>query len=352
MLRKIAIYILPAMLWMMAAHAAIVQDLYTAEVPVPDQSPEQHKKGLSNALLEVLVKLTGDSAVQSRPGVAALLAGPEQYVQQYHYQNQPVIKDNQLSLEQQLHLYVNFNANILDQALRNNAVPVWGKVRPATLVWLVLQERDDRQFIGLEDAGGLSALMDNRAQERGIPLLHPVLDEADSAALNANDIIGGNPAPVQQASSRYSADAVLTGSVTVLEDGGLEGVWTALLQDEQTSWTVKGATAQEVIHAGVDRLADLLSSRYIQSTASPQDQDAGMEIIVRDIANYEQYAKVLKYLGSLNSVTAVNVKSVEPGSVTYLLLAGGDQQVIHRAIELGDTLESLDGSGSPYRVLP
>ena len=112
----------------MPVKAVVVSGLYDAEVPVPDQSAKSYKAGLARAMIEVLVKLTGDRDVQGRQ-VASVLAGqPEKYVQQYKYSNRPVFRDNQLSLEQQLYLRVSFSPDALDNALRENGVPLWGRV--------------------------------------------------------------------------------------------------------------------------------------------------------------------------------------------------------------------------------
>jgi hypothetical protein len=347
MMRKILITVLLCLCQTATVHAAVVSGLYEAEVPVPDQSAESHKKGLSAALLEVLVKLTGDRQVQGRLAAAELLRSPEQFVQQYKYQNKAVIEDGQLSLQQQLYLWVKFNEAALDRALRDYGIPPWGRVRPSTLVWLVVQEGQSRRFVGLEDADGFTAKLINRAQLRGISLRHPLLDSEDTNILKEADVWGGFLEPVKQASARYGADVILTGS---LENtgAGWQAHWTAIIQDEVSTWPTTGEEPAQVLNEGIDQLVDKLATRYIQTT--PGSQESGIEIVVKDINDFEQYSKVLKYLRSLNSVTAVDVKTVEPGSVTFSLTSTGNEVAIQRAIELGRTLESLGGSGT-YRLL-
>jgi uncharacterized protein len=348
MIRKILILISLYLCQSAFAHAAVVPGLYEAEVPVTDQSAESHKNGLSRALLEVLIKLTGDRQVQGRPVTAELLRSPELYVQQYRYQNKAVIEDGQLSLQQQLMLSVSFNEATLDKALRDYAVPVWGRVRPSTLVWLVVQDGQRRQFVGLEDAAGFTAKMSAQAQSRGITLRYPLLDSEDTNVLKEADVWGGFIGPIKQASARYGADVILTGSIENTATGWL-GYWASIIHDEVSTWTTTGEEPALVLHEGVDSLVDTLANRYIQTT--PGVQEAGIEIVVKDVSDFEQYSKVLQYLRTLNSVTAVDVKTVEPGSVTFSLTATGSEIVVQRAIELGRILESLTGGGSPYRLL-
>ena len=104
-----------------------------------------------------------------------------------------------------------------------------------------------------------------------------------------------------------------------------------------------------MLQAGIDKLADALAARYVH--ASADSGGSGVEIVVKDINDFDQYSKVLKYLHTLNSVVEVKVQTVGPGSVTYSVTATGGELAVLRAIELGKTLESLSGSGSPYRLL-
>jgi hypothetical protein len=251
-------------------------------------------------------------------------------------------------LQHQLTLWARFNEATLDSALRDYAVPVWGQVRPATLVWLVMQEGQRRQFVGLEDAAGFTAKMSNRAQARGIILRYPLFDSEDTSVLKEADVWGGFIGPIKQASERYGADVILTCSLENTT-AGWQGHWSAIIQDEVNSWTTMGEQPEQVLQDGIDGLVDTLASHYIQATTG--SLASGIEIVVKDINDFEQYSKVLKYLRTLNSVTDVDVKIVEPGSVTFSLTATGSELVVQRAIELGRTLESLTSGGSPYRLL-
>lgn len=334
--------------WPVAGRSAVVTGLYETEVPVADQSNGSQKQGVAKALLNVLIKLTGDRAVQGRAGVASLLEHPEQYVQQYQFYKKPVIRNNQLSLDEQLYLWVSFNAGALDQAMQSISVSQWGRIRPTTLIWLVSQQGSERKFVGLEDEQGYAAIINGRAQQRGIPVAHPLLDSEDRLVVKETDVIGGFLDPVRQASQRYAPDALLIGNITAVSANSWEGRWTLLINNEPVTWSATGESAEPVLQAGIERLADELATHFVQ--ANTVAGGSGVEIVVKDINDFDQYSKVLKYLRTLNSVVNVEVRAVEPGSVTYSITATGGELAVVRAIELGKTLESLDGNGSPYRL--
>ena len=332
------------------AHAVVVSGLYEAEVAVADQSPASYRKGTIAALREVLIKLTGDRHVQALPAAAPLLEEPEKFVQQYKYHNKAVIRDNQLTLDRQLFLWVRFNAGVLERELRRHDLPVWGTVRPSTLIWLVVQDDSGMRFVGLEDEKDYTGVLDSRAYERGIVLNYPLLDGQDAQSVAVADIRGEIAGAVLEASRRYPSDAVLAGNVEFLSPGQWTGRWSAYVKAETHTWAVQGSDPAAVLEEGVDRLADLLAEHYVQT--HHYAGASGLEIVVNDIADYDQYSKVLKYLASLNSVLEVNVTRVEPQSVTFLVTASGGEDALTQAIELGNTLQSVAGTGSPYRLLP
>ena len=338
-----------AMLLPLHISAVVVNDLYQAEVPVPDQSSTSQKQGLADAMLQVLIKVTGDRNIRERAVAGELINKPENYLQQYKFRKKPVIEDNQLSLEEQLFLWASFNEPAINRVLNEYAVPVWGKVRPSALVWLVVDTGEGNRLVGLEDASGFSALLEKSARKRGIVLVHPILDQTDQEVLTTSDIKAGFIDRVISASERYSPDSTLAGTVTKTGENNWQADWSAVIAGNVSTWSVTGDSINTVLDEGINRLSDNLAERYVHTSTFAAE--TGIEIVVNDIHEFDQYSRVLQYLRSLNSVTDVKVVSVAPGHVTYSISSSGGYLAVQRAIELGHTLESMGGSGSPYRLL-
>jgi hypothetical protein len=321
--------------------AVVVSGLYEAEVPVSAQSASSRKKNMAAVLRVVLIKLTGDRYVPSRNGVTELLFDADQYVQQFEYRTRE--KDG----SQQLYLWARFNSASLNKVLSEAAIPAWGRERPSTLVWLAVSDATGRRLSGLSDNSGYVEKMEVQAKNRGIVLVHPLLDLEDSSQLQVSDIWGRFQDPVLAASRRYNANVVLTGRLEAITPEIWEAHWVAYVDENAFTWVTQGNLAETVIIEGVDGLADTLAERYGQ--AGTYTQSGELEILVNDISDYNQYAKVLNYLESLNSVTKVEVKEVDQDSVIYLLTTQADASVISRAVGLGQTLEQI--SSSSYRLL-
>jgi hypothetical protein len=90
--------------------------LYTGQVPVNSQADGERAEALKSALAQVVVKLSGDSTVLTRPGVAKAVAGAERYVQQYQYTQDTTDAGQPPS---RLTLVAQFDHDAVDQLMRN-----------------------------------------------------------------------------------------------------------------------------------------------------------------------------------------------------------------------------------------
>lgn len=250
-----------------------------------------------------------------------------------------------------MHLHVRFDETTLNNTLRDLGIPVWGKERPSTLVWLAVQDQAGRRLVGMEEKPGYIRALDARAALRGVVLIYPLLDLEDTNNLRVSDIWGGFNTPILQASARYKADTVLVGKIYSPAPGIWEGQWTAYLQGDKTTWSTDGELPEIVLDEGVDGLANLLASRFVQSVGT--QGTATVSIQVRGVNNAAQYARVLKYLRSLSPVTDVEVNQVEPGKVLFTVTTHGGKVALQQTITLGRIMEAVnDGGANVYQLLP
>lgn len=316
-----------------------VSDLYEVEVPIKDVLPESRRPAIRTALGMVLIKLTGDRSAPGNPALLPLLQRAENYRQEF-----------KLNVEELL-LWVRFDEEKLDNDIRNLGIPVWGKERPLTLIWLVVNAETGRQILGMDGQPEYIAIIDKRARHRGIDIIYPLLDLEDSAKLRPSDIWGGFRQPVLEASNRYPIDAILTGSIDSPVPGIWQGQWIAYVDGESKIWETEGDLPDIVIDDGIDGMSDFLAAKFVRSDVL---EKSSVRITVADIYNADQYAETLKYLESLSPVTPqVQVSNVIEGEVTFILEAHGGCLAVSRAIVLGRRLEPIDTNEcSKYRLLP
>lgn len=154
---------------------------YTRQAPVAGQREAERTEALRQAFGRVLVKITGDSDAAVRPGLQALLRSPLVYVQQYLYRPLPAgyVPEATAAAVPTRMLWASFDAQAVNQSLQRANAPVWGRMRPSTLVWLAVEEQGRRYLAGSDVGADLRRELEDRADARGIPLLFPLLDVED-----------------------------------------------------------------------------------------------------------------------------------------------------------------------------
>ena len=330
-----------------------VPGLYEVEVPVADQSEKARLEGLQTAFRMVLIKLTGDRQAAGRRSLLPLMQRAQDYLQQYRYRevsNTVDIEGQTPLLVSETRLWLKFDEDNLNRALRNLGVPVWGNERPSTLVWLAVSDESGRHLTGLEDGGDYIEPIERRARQRGIVLIYPLLDLDDSNNIRASDIWGGFRRPILQASTRYQADVILSAAIETPVPGIWEARWTAYIDNQLANWTSESDVLEAVLDEGVDRLADILAAQFASRAEIGESRQ--IHVSVADVFSVDQYARVLEYLSSLNSVADVEVVEVENGRVEFVLQAHGGELAVNQAIELGRVLDGIGANSNHYRLLP
>jgi hypothetical protein len=97
--------------------ATAAASLYTGEVAVNSQSDADRAEALRAALIQVIVKVSGDNSIATRPAAIKAIASADHYVQQYQYTQNVVTDAGQTQVR--LSLVAQFDRDAVDQLLRD-----------------------------------------------------------------------------------------------------------------------------------------------------------------------------------------------------------------------------------------
>jgi hypothetical protein len=334
-----------ALLVSQPVHAIQVSGLYQAATPVTDESTSKRKPAIKQALIRVLIKLTGDRNIANSGGISPLIESPERFVQQFRYQDVPT-KDEQ---PQSRELWVQFDESALNDALRSYGLNIWGKERPSILVWLAYESNKNRRLVSFEESPEFITMLDRRAASRGVSLLFPLLDLEDTSRMSVSDVWGDFKEPVLNASSRYQSDVILTGRLIQTLPTLWEAQWSVYLNGQEMHWTTQDELAEIVLEEGVDELVDRLASQYVNTGSTSTEV---IELTVSNINDLDGYAKALSYLESLQAVGSVQVKQVSEDKIKFEIISHGGLTAFNQTIELGKTLElESNNEKLSYRLL-
>lgn len=360
------------------AMAAQVSGLYEAEVPVEGQDTEQRNKAIVEAFRRVLVKVTGNRGIVHHPQLAGDIPKAPRYVQQYRYRlAPPEAPAAEPSLEPETEtaaapvpagpvrmLRVQFDQKAVDRLLRQRGMPVWGNTRPTALVWLAVERDGRRSLLSPEADGEALAGVLAAADERGVPMLFPLMDLQDQSNLQVSDVWGGFGDNIRLASERYGPDAIMTGRLVQFGPDLWRAGWTLYLDGDELIWDSEGDSLGMAVEAGVQAGMDVLASHFAPLAGDSSTDRLRLRITgVRDIRGY---ARVKRYLMELDAVEKADLASVEPDAVDYVLQVRGGRQMLEQDIALSnvllpapregtDTATPLPDPGEPvlrYRLRP
>ena len=327
--------------------AAELSALYEAEVPVSSQKGVDREIALGLALRRVLSRVTGQRNVESHEALAAAIEEPGKFVQQFQYRTAQYEEPDSGDRET-LELWARFEAELVDNLVRESGLPVWGRSRPSTLVWLSIESVEGRDLLAAADGPMYFESIEEGARRRGIPVVLPLVDLEDRFAVNLDELWAGFLDSLRIASARYDTEAVLLVRLRDFQPTFSEAHWSLLMDGGEQHWTTRSELLELLLEDGVHRAADLLAARYARS--ADQDATVTVDMVVTAVHTLEDYARALGYLDSLEEVERVEVEAVEPGEVRFRVDAHGGRSSIRETVALGSTL-SPEGFPGPDGAL-
>jgi hypothetical protein len=315
--------------WALPAGAVRVDGVYAETVPVAGNSPEATEAAFREALRGVLVKATGRAEAGRDPALLGRFGDTRALVQQYRRDAGGA-------------LWVQFDPAAVRRGLAAGGYPAWGDDRPLSVVWLAYDagegERDILGSSAVEGAaGGLRRELLAAASARAVPVVLPLRDSQELAAVSFGDVWGGFPEPVMRASGRYQADAILIGRARLVPAGMTDVRWTLLTGEERTEW--RGSVAD-----GPAGLAERLGQRL---AAAGGPGGGVVRLAVAGVTTFGQYGALLAYLQGLDVIERVTVAGAAAQALQFDLVLRGDPDRLEKAFAVRRVLEPDTGAATP-----
>jgi len=307
--------------WLSAAGAGAVEvaGLYDVVVGPPDKSRDS---AFTEALRQVAVRASGDR----NAGAKVTAANPDsrRYVQRFSFKPDGTVA-------------VGYDSATVEKLLTAANLPIWGRERPATLVWVNVPDAAGRAtWVGAGWTGAERDAIEAAARQRGLPLVWPAMDAQDISTVTGL-MTARDAETLLSSGARYRADAVLLGMASRDATGMLTVRWSFSFNGEQAE--LQGAL-EEGVHLAADRSAKVL--------AVMPGARSDVRVRVAGIANLEAYARTLNYLEGLTLVRAVAVEQLQSDVLDMRVSVRGDAPVLRKTIAMDRRFvmdrESADGA--------
>lgn len=306
--------------------------LYEAAVPVADQGTDTRNAALREAMAAVLVKVTGRRNAHALEASNRLLGQSQRFVQQYRYQQREVLDPQSGEMRHRLHLWVRFDAIGVQRALLEQDVPLWGRERPDTLVWLAYDDGAERALVTPDTAPVYDRVVEETAAARGVPLLQPLMDLEDRSRLPYSDLWGGFEQPIRRASERYAPNAILVGRVYRADRERWGARWILIEGTETRHHESPPGPLAPVIADGVHWVADTFAERF--AIVADRASDGLVRMQVDRVSGFEDYMTTMFYLEELSMMNRVQVEMTRADRVVFALDIRGTPEQLEQAIAL------------------
>ncbi|WP_240451190.1 DUF2066 domain-containing protein [Wenzhouxiangella sp. XN201] len=321
----------------LTAQPVCATPLYVGEVAI-ERQPGSAGDRLA-ALDQVLARLTGRFEGSL---VRELGLGPEdldELVLSQQLAERSVVTPSGES-EEELRLEVEFDEPTINELLRRNQLPRWGRERSAVLLWMAIEDEAGARFV---ESPHLEYLVLEHARRVGLDVIRPLSDALDLAEVTLADVRGGFLGSAEASAQRYGASVIAMLDLRRRGDDDDAVLWNA-----RWRWRVEGQDAgldrsgedvEALIRAGLQRLSSQLAGRYgvLDTDGAPTRWLIGVDGIVDEV----QYAEVLRHLDNLSVVENVRVVSAVEREVVFEVLARGER--IERYLTMGGLLVPRQG---------
>lgn len=312
--------------------------LYDVEVPVNARTQAEAEAGLQRSIDVLLMRLTGLSTIPRTPEVRTAFANLNTYVKQYEFTRLPANSP----LGNGDALVARFNSSLIRELIKEARFPVWPADRPSVLLWLTIHEDTDSNLIHDTTPEALELL--NRARERGIELVIPIMDVQEQAKIKSTSVVGQFWADLEVASVRYSTEFIAAVSCQKDLFGRYQTSFNYWYQGVE-HFDHREYSAREDLPANVvDHIVDVLVSKH----AIIREHEEIYRIGVINVTTVESYAAVLKHLNGMDFIDDFVLVSLDNEVLIFDVYTPSSADLF---VELVDATGSLKTTDREDRVL-
>jgi hypothetical protein len=301
--------------WASCVYAEPVTDLYETHIVVPvPQNPRETHAALREALLTVVVRVSGQPDTRNNKYILSKADAVERYVDSYNYTATEKASVDEPQKIPRTQLNVSFAPRLIDQLLVDAKFSAWKEDRP---LLLVLAKEEDGGFASTRSAKNISRQLQQALNERGVLYVLPSMDADDLLVMGATF---ATPSADQWdlLQQRYHYQAVLLGEVAQQnkEDANVwSGRWQLMIDNHTIPLDQADSDQAGVIAQTVDQAANVLKTAAVQA-----NKTRTFTVTVQGIYDDTAYQKVRGYLEKLTSADSVKFMKTEGQTVVYQVI--------------------------------
>lgn len=304
-----------------------VNNLYSTEVLIPNQSRLAKEQGLRDALRKVVVKLTGNSKLASADELVEALNNLDDYIEVWGYADAP---DTTLNDPEKIGLKVSFSPTVMERFLRVQKFPLLPSNRPLILLWILSDDLElGRQFVNTQTQPIIVNLVKNKLDQRGIPFVFPNYDLEDAFALPIQNAWRLDAEIIAEASQRYGSDVWLMLRFYKTSTGEIRGAWLYQAAGVRKLGDYRSANISDFLDVSLNKIIDEVADHYV---FIPQTIQNRVLLRVDGINSYSEYKELISNLERLELVKNIQTSEVYESRVSIAVDVEDELHRLYRSL--------------------
>ena len=321
-------------------------DAYSIQVAVADRSDAELQNANLIGMRSVLLSNSGDKTLLNRDDVRAGLDQAGAYVSSFRYEtptpgtvisvDTPVTDSVRATSKATQFIFIQFNRELINELIRPSSDDKPEDAEPdedfdpfsnvsSALIWLIVEDGDNQMLISATDGQNVMQRAREIAGGSGLSLSFPAGDETDVQALSVDDIKTSSIDKVNAAAARYAQPLTLAAHLSRTRTGSWEAVWlkvSAGLQQDQafTSQHLDEALQKGIAWLNTGKMDNFPVQDKFQPNLSANTSSSEGLVWVSPLRTTRNYAQVMSFLTSLDSVSVAYPKEVLDGGVVFAIL--------------------------------
>ena len=324
--------------------------LYKTEVTLTSQGDAERRSATARGLMQVVVKLTGNTQAPGNMVIRRALGNAQGYVSDQATQTASSDAEGNTAVGgapiYKTTMALSFDPVAVDMLIAGAGLRYWTGVRPRPILWLSIDDGTGARLVTAKQINVVKPLA-QRGVERGLRFGLPNGSATEQSALNS--IIALNAPALQVLTSRYNNDAQLIGRV-YRAGTGWTGDWLLTQGGVQLAqWTVSDVDARRVIASGADPAADAIAKRdAVYLDIGPAGTYA---IDVTNVDSPDDFVRLMSYLQRVAIVKRVTVLEAADSRLRLQLDLSIGLRGFRTMVETDDTLQS-QADADPVPLAP
>lgn len=322
--------------------AKTLQDLFQAEILVPDQSNDNKSLAIKAGFEQVLIRVTGDSLIKKNPYINSNLRRAEYYVQDFNY-----LLPSPSSAQYLLRIH--YNSNDILYLLKKAGLSFWQKNRPLLLAYVIINDQNQTSLIiDNESTNDVFNLLKKQSKNCGLPLIFPVMDMTDVNSISTDEILHMNIPVLKQAAKRYQPDGLLIGNIEQTAKSWTS-TWRLVLNENQWDWTTSDTNSENLIATALSQANQFLLKQRMEEEKNKAESWFDLEIV--SLVERQDLNNLLIYFKKFSAIKEIVLSEVSDEVVIFKVHLQGPLEAFQKYAALNPSLRLEQSESTSEKII-